>query len=163
MKKLFMFAMMSLSAVLLVAGANTAPQKAEVAEIPKKDCKNNTVYKDSGTNLMWQDAVYTDAEDGAYKNKRSLGKAGTQSHARKYCSTLIYAGYSDWRLPTSDEMQAIHRKEGQVFANARDTDFWTSTPTRLGRYFVIYPADAYRYERKPNNVNYIRCVRCTEN
>ena len=26
---------------------------------------------------MWQDQVYTDAEDGAYKKHKSMGKAGT--------------------------------------------------------------------------------------
>jgi hypothetical protein len=69
-------------------------------------------------------------------------------------------GYSDWRLPTSDELQHVHRKYGQVFSFFRGTDFWTSTPASKGRYYVVYPADAYVYEQQTARTNYIRCVRC---
>jgi hypothetical protein len=161
MKKIYLSAALLLSTVLLMAGSNTeAPKKAEVVEIPKTNCVKNTVYKDHDTDLMWQDAAYTDAEDGAYKRNGSLGKAGNYQHARNYCNSLIYAGYADWRLPTSDELMTVHREEGQAFTNFRDTDFWTSTPAKAGKHFVVYPADAYRYERKASESNYIRCVRC---
>jgi hypothetical protein len=161
MKKIYLSAALFLSTVLLMAGSNTeAPKDAEVVKIPKTNCVQNTVYKDHGTGLMWQDAAYTDAEDGAYKNDVSIGKAGSYQHARNYCNSLIYAGYADWRLPTSDELMTIHREEGQVFINFRDTDFWTSTPAEAGKHFVVYPADAYRFERKVSESNYVRCVRC---
>jgi len=164
MKKIYLFAALFLSTVLLMAGANSeAPKKAEVVEIPKANCVTNTVYKDHKAALMWQDAAYTDAEDGAYKNNASIGKAGNFEHARNYCNSLIYAGYSDWRLPTSDELMAVHAEVGETFVNSRDTDFWTSTPTKAGKYFVVYPADAYRYERAKSESNYIRCVRCIKN
>jgi formylglycine-generating enzyme required for sulfatase activity len=110
---------------------------------------------------MWQDQKYTTAEDGAYANNRSVGKAGKWNHALKYCRKLNYAGYSDWRLPTSDELTQVHRLDGQVFSYFRDKDFWTSTPTTEGRYYVIYPADAYPYKRQKKESNFIRCVRCT--
>ena len=83
-------------------------------------------------------------------------------HAEAYCRTLDYAGYSDWRLPTSDELQRVHRISGQVFTYFRDTDFWTSTPASVGRHYVVYPADAYIYEQKSRRTNYIRCVRCLQ-
>jgi len=104
---------------------------------------------------------YPNAEDGAYANNRSARKAGKWNHARKYCSRLNYAGYSDWRLPTSDELTAVHRIDGQVFRYSRDKDFWTSTPTTEGKYYVIYPADAYPFKRSKSQSNFIRCVRCT--
>lgn len=148
-----------LSVALLMAGGNFIPAVSPVAEIPA-DCSKNTVYKDKATGLMWQDESYTDAEDGAYKNNKASGKAGTIRHAMSYCSTLNYAGYSDWRLPTSDELMSLHREPGQAFINTRGSDFWTSTPAKAGKYYVVFVADAYRYERKGTESNYIRCVRC---
>ncbi len=160
MKKSIIVVWMLMSAVLLMAGGNVTPKLSPVADIPAKACKTDKIYVEKDTNLMWQDQAYVDAEDGAYKQKRSVGKAGKWRHAENYCRRLDYAGYADWRLPTSDELMHVHRKEGQVFSYFRGEDFWTSTPGVKGKYFVVYPADAYRYEHKIKRSNYIRCVRC---
>ncbi|OQX78212.1 MAG: hypothetical protein B6D54_00095 [Epsilonproteobacteria bacterium 4484_65] len=160
MKKSIIVVWMLMSAVLLMAGGNVTPKLSPVADIPAKACKTDKIYVEKDTNLMWQDQAYVDAEDGAYKQERSVGKAGKWRHAENYCRRLDYAGYADWRLPTSDELMHVHRKEGQVFSYFRGEDFWTSTPGVKGKYFVVYPADAYRYEHKIKRSNYIRCVRC---
>ena len=160
MKKMVRFGAF-LAASLLIAGGNVNSAMPPVAEIGSP-CKTHTVYVDSHSDLMWQDAPYTDAEDGAYARGHSVGKAGNWRHAVDYCRRLDYAGYTDWRLPTVDELQAVHREDGQNFVNFRDKDFWTSTPTTEGKYYVVYPADAYKYKRSPRQSNYIRCVRCTE-
>jgi hypothetical protein len=153
-----------LSAVLLMAGGKLAPEDipelVPAVNTPLNDCKKNTLYHDEKTGLMWQDEAYTDTEDGAFKNNDAAGKAGDYHHAKGYCSRLYYAGYSDWRLPTSDELMELHREPGQVFTNFRAADFWTSTPAKTGNYYVVYPVDAYRYERKMARSSYIRCVRC---
>ena len=162
MKKSIIAAWMLVSAVLLMAGGNVTPKLSAVAEIPAKACKTDKIYVEKDANLMWQDQAYTDAEDGAYKQKRSAGKAGKWKYAENYCRRLDYAGYADWRLPTSDELQHVHRIPGQVFVYFRGEDFWTSTPGAKGRYYVVYPADAYRYEHKTKRSNYIRCVRCLD-
>ncbi|MCB4747858.1 MAG: DUF1566 domain-containing protein [Sulfurovum sp.] len=119
------------------------------------------IYIDEETNLMWQDASYTDAEDGAYANNYSVGKVGVFQHAVRYCHNLDYAGYQDWRLPTANELMAVHHQIGQNFVYFRSKDFWTSTPTTAGKHYVVYPADAYRYKRSKKQSNYIRCVRHT--
>lgn len=153
-----------LSAVLLMAGGKLVPEDipdlVPAIETPANDCTKNTVYKDEDSGLMWQDEAYTDAEDGAFRNNGNAGKAGSFQHAKNYCERLYYAEHTDWRLPTSDELMHLHRKPGQVFINFRGSDFWTSTPAVTGKYFVVYSADAYRYERKTGESNYVRCVRC---
>lgn len=93
-------------------------------------CPDNSYYVDSKTNLMWEDTGFSDASDGAYKKDRSACKAGDLSHAKNYCATLNYAGYTDWRLPTSDELMEIS-KQSKVFKNNRGADFWTSTLVML--------------------------------
>lgn len=162
MKKSIIAVWMLVSTVMLMAGGNVTPKLSAVADIPAKACKEDKIYVEKDVDLMWQDQVYTDAEDGAYKQERSVGKAGKWKHAENYCRRLDYAGYVDWRLPTSDELMHLHRKPGQVFTYFRGRDFWTSTPASKGKYYVVYPADAYRYEYKTKRSNYIRCVRCLD-
>jgi hypothetical protein len=163
MKTMFIVCASLLSTLLAVAGGNVAPTLPKVVEISAKPCKTNKVYLEKDVDLMWQDQSYTDAEDGAYKREQSFGKVGNASYAARYCRNLNYAGHGDWRLPTSDELQHVHRKDGQVFAYFRDSDFWSSTPASRGKQYSIYVVDAYRYEKPVRQSNYIRCVRCTKN
>ena len=160
MKKLLILVSTAVFSTLVIAGGNVPTKLSPVEEIPSKPCKTDKVYIEEDTELMWQDQHYTDAEDGASKQNKSAGKAGVWRHAEAYCRTLDYSGFADWRLPTSDELQYVHRKRGQVFTYFRGTDFWTSTPASKGRHYVVYPADAYTYKPKSSRTNYIRCVRC---
>ncbi len=161
MKKAAISLGIALSTLLLTAGGNLAPALPAVAPV-KAPCTAGKIYLDKKTGLMWQDAPYTDAEDGAFAKNRSFGKAGSMPYAVRYCQNLNYAGYNDWRLPTADELMAVHHYFGENFTYSRDRDFWTSTPAVDGRYYVVYPADAYRYKRNGRESNYIRCVRCAE-
>ena len=150
-----------LSTALLIAGGNINPNLSSVAKISGKVCHANKIYVEKDAGLMWQDQHYTNVEDGAYKRNHSVAKAGTWHHALNYCRRLNYAGYTDWRLPTSDELMHVHKKRGQVFTYFRGDDFWSSTPATENRYYVVYPADAYQYKRPKKESAYIRCVRCT--
>lgn len=147
-----------LASISLNAGGDVAP--SSVISIPSTSCKDERIYIENDAKLIWQDEFYSDKEEGAYKNEKSFGKAGNHAHAMRYCSTLNYAGYRDWRLPTSDELKHIHYKDNHPFVYNADSDFWTSTPTTENRYLVVFPADAQQYGRSVKQSNYIRCVRC---
>jgi len=139
--------------------AMEVPDTALVKSIPSV-CAKDGVFKDIETRLMWQDATYNDAEDGAYKTDHNVGKVGDFEHAKNYCNRLYYHGFSDWRLPSVNELSAMHEEYGRRFVNSRDGDFWTSTPADAKRYFSVYPPDAYRYKKDSQESYYIRCVRC---
>ena len=160
MKKVLISACISMLTTLLMAGGDKSATLAPVAEISNASCKTNKIYVENDTKLMWQDQDYTDAEDGAYKRGHSVGKAGTLSHARNYCRALNYAGYSDWRLPTADELTHMHDAQYNPFKYIRGADFWSATPATDTRYYVVFAADARPYKRTPSESNYIRCVRC---
>ncbi|MEA1953562.1 MAG: DUF1566 domain-containing protein [Campylobacterota bacterium] len=162
MKKLLLTSFMVISSVLLIAGGDVKEELPEVTNIPNNVCNSDTVYIQKDVTLMWQDAKYGDIEDGAYKRENSGKKAGSLNYAKNYCQGLNYNGYRDWRLPTSDELMSVHRISGQVFKNFREGDFWTSTPAESKKYYVVLPADAYRYKRSVKQSNYIRCVRCLD-
>lgn len=160
MKKIVISVCISMLSTLLFAGGNTGTTIAPVAKISSKSCKENKVYIQQEAGLMWQDQAYTDAEDGAFARGNSIGKAGQHRYAMNYCRSLNYGGYSDWRLPTSDELISVHQPQYNPFVYHRGSDFWSSTPTTQNRYYVVYPADAMQYKRSPGESNYIRCVRC---
>ncbi|UPT77620.1 DUF1566 domain-containing protein [Sulfurovum sp. XGS-02] len=162
MKKVLISASLAMFTTLLMAGGDTSETLSPVVEVSKTPCKTNKVYIDADQKLMWQDAVYTDGEDGAFKRGHSVGKAGKHGHAMNYCRALNYAGYNDWRLPTADELTNVHNPQDNPFTYHRGADFWSSTPTTENRYYVVFTADAMQYARNPSESNYIRCVRCLD-
>jgi hypothetical protein len=64
-----------------------AEQQRESAEMTRTDPATSLTWtlKDNGSDVNWQQAT-------------------------DYCKNLPLAGYSDWRLPTSDELEAIYDK-----------------------------------------------------
>ena len=162
MKKILISAGISMLTTLLMAGGDAGTTIAPIAKISSKTCKENKVYIQQEAGLMWQDQMYTDAEDGAYARGNSIGKAGKLRYAMNYCRSLNYGGYSDWRLPTAQELSGVHDPQDNPFAYYRGSDYWTSTPTTENQYYVVFTADAMQYKRNPSESNYIRCVRCIE-
>jgi hypothetical protein len=63
-------------------------------------------WTDPSTGLMWA------AKDNGYDI--------TWGKAMKYCQNLSSAGYSDWRLPTIDELQGIYDGSGFTAPHPKD-------------------------------------------
>jgi hypothetical protein len=69
-------------------------QRAEAAKKQEEaEAAVNPTWTDPATRLMW--------------TKEDNGSDVDWNQAREYCSNLKLAGYSDWRLPTIDELQGI--------------------------------------------------------
>ena len=52
-----------------------------------------SIWTDPSTGLMWQ--------------RHALPDRRTQASAKQYCQALTLAGYSDWQLPTVQELRTI--------------------------------------------------------
>ncbi|VVB93937.1 Uncharacterised protein [uncultured archaeon] len=81
------------------------------------DNKDDTIT-DNKTGLMWQ--------------KKDDEKKRSYNEALHYCRELRLAGYSDWRLPTLEELLTIvvqGRPENvdEIFANSKAERYWTIT------------------------------------
>jgi adenine specific DNA methylase Mod len=117
------------------------------------------VYIQKQENLMWQDELYHDDEESAYRNGHSNGKVGSWEYANNYCRSLTYYGYSDWRLPTLDELMDLHQRPSDL-KHSIASDFWSSTPDKGDNYKTLYTADGYPYVHKKSESHYFRCIRC---
>ena len=160
MKKGILALLIMAAGSFAVAGGDLMPSAA--GDNAKKQCDAGDVYIDHESNLMWQDAPYGDLEDGALRHNRSAGKAGRWRYAKSYCSSLIYAGFDDWRLPKIDEWVDLYDKTIK-FKHTIDVDFWSSTPSKGQNYWTIYPIiTGQPYEHKRSDTHYIRCVRCLD-
>ena len=93
----------------------------------------NGIITDNVTGLMWQ----KDTAPGTYNNWRQ---------ARDYCSNLSLGGYSDWRLPTIEELSLLVDSSipspGPVINTAYFPDtvasfYWSSTPRAFSRAWSV--------------------------
>ena len=82
------------------AEADKARRQAQAQEEQRlaQETQARGYWIDSNTRLMWA------AKDN--------GKDITWGKAIKFCSNLRLAGYSDWRLPTIDELSSIYDSSG---------------------------------------------------
>lgn len=68
------------------------------SEIPTQESEVREYWNDPASGLMW--AIRDNGRDVSWRQ------------ASKYCRDLQLAGYSDWRLPTIDELQEIYDGSG---------------------------------------------------
>ncbi|MDM8517753.1 DUF1566 domain-containing protein [Desulfobacterales bacterium HSG16] len=118
---------------------------------------NDGTVTDFHTGLMWQ---------------QEIGGEMTWKDALSYCDTLSFSGYSDWRLPTKEELRSIVDYE-ESYPPINTTYFpstihyypWSSTTNASYTSFAWgmsgYDADD-NYEVKSNS-NFVRAVRGGQN
>ncbi len=142
--------------------AEEQPKKIPTA-INVRDVDNGDgTISDAKTWLMWQQE-----DDGVIRN---------WGDGQKYCSSLDLGGYSDWRVPTLEELESIIDKsytptiDTSYLKNIKSDDYrssekkmayWSSTKKTSNDAFawgVIFQ-DGTSGNGSIDNLNYIRCVR----
>jgi hypothetical protein len=108
---------------------------------------DDAVVTDVTTRLMWQrdlPAIYAGCTGQVFGEPGVLGASCTWEEALDYCSALILAGHSDWRLPSKIELESlldttidnsnVPQFEARtpmvmpgVFTGVRDDGYWTSS------------------------------------
>jgi len=140
------------------------------------------VWNDPQSGLMWQsdpfvsdDLQYQWQEKYRhYSGDRSHLKSGNWHYADSYCRSLSLAGYSDWRLPTHEELLNLCLTHGDLegfpsgfFPSSKELDlpsFWTATAgnsTRWKTHLEVHLGSPTWEVGASNDVheNLIRCVR----
>jgi hypothetical protein len=146
---------------------SVALEKKRIAQTPKPSYSSNDTWRDSDTNLIWQ--VPVDSKEYNW------------SEAKRYCRDLHLGGYSDWRLPSRDELKSILTKKS--YPNSKSYGgktyikkpllksmtmkyqwFWSSTEKDTGWFedgsawiVVFNDGDDYNYD--VSDRDFVRCVR----
>lgn len=135
------------------AGQFLYGQDAHYQEVPPAYMDNsNKTVTDRQSGLVWMNS--------------SEGISRTWQGAIVYCNELVFAGQSDWRLPTKFELESIvdygrsYPAINQVF-NCQRSFYWSATP-HVGNpayaWSVFCDDGADHWVHKTNNY-YVRCVR----
>ena len=72
--------------------------------------------------------IFMQHDDGTYVEcwTHDESKEMSWNKAREYVKTLNYGGYSDWFLPTKEELDEIYMNKDQI-GNFRDDYYWSDT------------------------------------
>lgn len=119
--------------------------------------KSGDFVVDKTNNKMWQDT------------QENINLLFSQDNAVKYCNKLSLGGFSDWHLPSVDEIKTVidkTRKDehmiDKVFGYSLPDDYWTKDTTwrNFGKYgyYVFFKSGAVYYQNK-TYPKYVRCVR----
>jgi len=132
------------------------------------------VVLDVSTKLIWQDdgaAASTQKQWLTAANYSAGNYYDTSGDtAITYCMNLSLGGYTDWRLPSKDELFGIVKSSvsnpsiSDVFQNTAPNYYWTSTsyPSIIFRaWYVNFNSGFQNSNFKTGNL-YVRCVRAGE-
>ena len=126
------------------------------------------------TGLMWQDNVAAQTvtkrwltELNYYKctNNNTDCENTAGDTAATYCTDLSLGGFSDWRLPTKEELFGILKSDATfpsisaVFQHITSDFYWSSTiDNDYGAWGATFDYSNHSISGK-NNSYYVRCVR----
>lgn len=124
---------------------------AEADAFFRDDAKEVVIDKER--NLMWQDDSAASSTDKNYAD--AIG----------HCENLDFAGYTDWYLPSVNELKSIVKAENyprsivKAFQNVYADYYWSSTEhsSELA-WIVLFIYEDVTYYHK-NDPSYVRCVR----
>ena len=113
----------------------------------------NEIVKDSETGMVWQDSAKIVQRD--------------YSAAKEYCNDLSLGGYSDWKLPTIDELVSIVDKKRykpaikKIFKNSKNDYYWSSSEyaNDSSRAWHVHFYAGYDGYHNKSSKRYVRCVR----
>jgi predicted small lipoprotein YifL len=127
------------------------------------------IVTDHITGLMWQDNKDTKTVTKQWlTNENNNTSSG---NARTYCSQLALGGYSDWRLPTIDELMYIVDRSKQnpaidttVFENIVSSFYWSSSTvvSNEKNAWGVYFRNGDDNSNRKSSSYYVRCVRVGE-
>lgn len=120
---------------------------------------------DQSTSLKWYNGSYTttgktgSALGTGYKNTKTIIRSqGFGYYAAKICGDLVLGGYSDWYLPSKDELNKLYLNQNSIGGFA-DAYYWSSTEYR--QYYAWYQFffNGIQYHDGRYDTNRVRAIR----
>jgi len=130
--------------------------------------QSNGIIWHNGTNLV-TGATATAIGTGMQNTVTIVGVQGAGSYAAESCSSLTLNGYSDWFLPSQDELNEIYLNLGTVNAAAitnggtafnLSNGYWTSSEYNATVAYTQNLSNGYQGLATKNNLTYqVRAIR----
>ena len=120
---------------------------------------------DQSTAIQWYNGSYvttsatgTAIGTGNANTNTIVSVQGLGSYAAKLCSDLVLNGYSDWYLPSKDELNKLYINQALVGGFA-DTGYWSSSEYALNAAWGQSFDDGYKFRHSKGGGAYVRAVR----
>ena len=125
------------------------------------------VYPFGGEGATWgcHGTVITGADGTAlgtgYQNTVDIvNGCATAGTAAKLCSDLVFGGYSDWYLPSKDELNLLYVNQNLIGGFDTSKNYWTSTESSSDTAWAQYFLNGFQGSgQKNDNLIYYRPVR----
>jgi len=114
------------------------------------------IVKDTNTKLFWQND---------YSDNGGQTKVATWTDAIDYCEASTLGGFTDWRLPNTNELLSIvdysRSSSIDIIFNQDGGEYWSSTTTKESNSsaWIIYFGYGKIYSLYKGYTAKIRCVR----
>jgi hypothetical protein len=127
--------------------------KFHMANSQKKKAQPDSItYTDLDTRLMWQDniAVTTVKKDW--------------NEANEYCQNMTLGGYSDWYLPSEEQLFSLYKKK-EALQHLKEWSYWSSSLNRYSSVNAkyVYFLNGNSYENPKSEMTLVRCTRYISN
>lgn len=142
----------------------------EVFQLKSFNFMGNTVYiypedaHPSGYNYPWNNGgnTLTNATndiDGRANTNTITGSQGPGDYAAYVCQNLIGLGFSDWYLPSKDELQRIYELRLSLGNNFVNECYWSSSESTVNNAWYLNFATGVKDVESKYNPYRVRCVR----
>ncbi len=126
---------------------------------PKENTVENFIIHDNGT--------VTDTKTGLMWKQQHEPEKLNWNNAMKHAKQSNFVGYSDWRLPTIDELKSLIDERFKptintiAFPNTPDSYFWSSSldASASGNAWIVSFSGGYAGRLNKNYGYYVRLVR----
>ncbi len=119
---------------------------------------------DQGSVVLWgctgtsvSGAAGTALGTGAQNTIDIVNGCAEAGRAARLCSDLVLAGYSDWSLPSKDELNKLYLSKSLI--NASSGFYWSSTQQSSSFAWDQNFADGAQYSVNKSNTLYVRAIR----
>jgi hypothetical protein len=124
-----------------------------------------TADQNGGATIVWSNITYTSVGTtgtaigtGQANTTAIVGQGGCTSGAAWLCNDLTEGGYSDWYLPSQDELNELYINRVAIGGFA-DSPYWSSSEHSAGHAWVqgfYVGVQGTNYKTHPNRVRAVR-------
>lgn len=121
---------------------------------------------DQSSGIEWYNGNYTTTGaisaalgGGASNTNAIVASQGQGNYAAKLCYDLVLGGYSDWYLPSKEELNKIYLNKNLIGGFNSTAHYWSSTEYNSSEAFKQTFSNGYQYNYYKNTDNCVRAIR----